>query len=189
MDVLDGRVVRVLSDFLVLAAGDDNWAVMRQLRIHQTDLFELVPRLEAELGVVFSDPLLFGVRTYADLAVLAHRLATSHDRVQEEPPVPPPFVWTRAERSPDRAGAVLRRSGRLTGYLAETIVDDARTAGCGARLEVVLRSGASAGDVMYVDRALARARRYGVVVQIYRSDAPPADEIGGAVAHAGAQRA
>ncbi len=189
MDVLDGRVVRVVTDFLVLRPGDDGWAVMRQLRIHPTDLFELVQRLEAELGIVFSDPLLFGVRTYADLAVLAHRLATSHDRVQREPPVPPPFVWTRTGRCADRTAAVLRRGGRLTAYLAETIVDDARAAGRGARLEVVLRSSASARDVMYVDRALARARRYGVVVQIYRSDFPPADEVAGAVAHAGAQRA
>ena len=68
----------------------------------------------------------------------------------------------------------LYRSGALTPYLTELIVDDVRRRGAGGRIEIRLAPSADQADLEAVDARLAPLRRYGVHIVCRRARRPPA---------------
>jgi len=68
----------------------------------------------------------------------------------------------------------LYRSGPLTPYLAELILDDVRRRGPGGRVEIRLASSPDQADLEAVDARLAPLRRHGVHVVCRRPSRPPA---------------
>jgi hypothetical protein len=76
----------------------------------------------------------------------------------------PPFVW--AEVVPRRRGRALTRAGWLTPYIVETIADDARRAGAGARLDIRVAPGPGPGGAASVAHLFAPLARHGVEVRV-----------------------
>jgi hypothetical protein len=70
-----------------------------------------------------------------------------------------------------RIGA-LQRTGYLTPYLAELIIDDVRRRGAGARVEIRLGADADQASLDALDERLAPLRRYGVRVVCRRERRP-----------------
>jgi len=67
-----------------------------------------------------------------------------------------------------RVGRV-HRSGPLTPYLAELILDDVRRSGPGGRVEIRLAANADQAELEAVETCLAPLRRHGVVIVCRRS--------------------
>jgi len=78
----------------------------------------------------------------------------------------PPFVRIRLTRSAASPDCALERTGQLTPYLAETVVEDALHCGGGTRLEVTLGSDSGA-DCVALRKRLAPLRKRGIRV-VYR---------------------
>jgi hypothetical protein len=161
-----------VAEYLGVAASDEGSALMRQIPVHRTELFEVVPLLERRLGISFGEIHLSGVRTYADLVALAERLAASGRALRPASGRRPPIASVCIEPAP-RRGAAMVRSGEITGYFAETILEDAVHAGRGARVRVLLPASAAPEDLVDADRALAKARRRGAIVEVSRHDGLP----------------
>ena len=70
-----------------------------------------------------------------------------------------------------RVGA-LHRSGYLTPYLAELLIDDARRRGAVARVEIRLPVDADQADLDILEQRLAQLRRHGVRVVCRRERRP-----------------
>jgi hypothetical protein len=66
----------------------------------------------------------------------------------------------------------LERTGYLTPYLAELIVDDVRRRGAGARVEIRLPVDANQATLDTLDERLAPLRRHGVRVVCRRERGP-----------------
>ena len=66
--------------------------------------------------------------------------------------------------APAWPAVTIARSGAFTGYAAELIVDDARRAGPGARLDVTVLD--VAADLAAIRRSLAAVAGRGVVVSV-----------------------
>ena len=72
----------------------------------------------------------------------------------------------------------LQRSGALTPYLAELILDDVRRRGPGGRVEIRLAADADQADLEAVDAHLAPLCRYGVLIVCRRTRRPPGAALG-----------
>ena len=70
-----------------------------------------------------------------------------------------------------RVGRV-HRSGFLTPYLADLILDDVRRCGPGGRIEIRLPVDADQGSLEALDARLAPLRRYGVRIVCRRTRGP-----------------
>jgi len=81
----------------------------------------------------------------------------------------PSFVRTRVTAAPG-ASWVLDRVTWLTPYTADEIAQEARRAGRGARLEVIVPARASDANVTAVDSLFAWLREKGVTVVITRAN-------------------
>jgi len=93
------------------------------------DLVELTLSLEEELGLTFSPGTIEDVRTYGELVSAVIGAACSR----------PLAAGTRLLRAcVVGSSGRLVRAGSLTPYTLEEIEEDARRAGCGARLEIEL---------------------------------------------------
>jgi len=66
----------------------------------------------------------------------------------------------------------LHRTGRLTPYLAELIIDDVRRRGASARVEIRLPVDADQASLAALDERLAHLRRQGVRVVCRRERRP-----------------
>jgi nitrate/nitrite sensing protein len=161
-----------VAEYLGVASSDEGSALMRQIPVHRSELFEVVPLLERRLGITFGEGHLKGVRTYADLVALAEQLASSRAALPASGRRPP-IASVCIEPPASRRGSAMVRSGHLTGYFVETIVEDAIYAGRGTQVRVLLPASASPEDLVHADRALARARRRGAIVEVSRHDGLP----------------
>ena len=66
----------------------------------------------------------------------------------------------------------LHRTGQLTPYLAELILDDVRRRGRGGRVEIRLAVDADQASLDAVDAGLAPLRQHGVLIVCRRSRRP-----------------
>jgi acyl carrier protein len=167
---LEPRLRRVAADWLGvpeawfrpdLSFGDD-------LAMSARDVTELAVALEHAAGVRVPGDAIVEAGTYGRLVDRIVE-ARADDR---RPSLPRVFV--RATLVPtrrDRCG-VLLRSTWLSPYAIETLLADARRAGPGARLEVVVPAGVPLAVIEKVERAFAPLAASGVVVRVQHDRLP-----------------
>jgi hypothetical protein len=127
--------------------------------------------VERELGIVIPERVLDDLRTYGDLLSIVADGVRHGQRVSGAPELP--AVRARILPPVGPAGAFIERAVLLTPYLAETIVDQARCAGRGARLELEVASGTCDADVSALQERFAGLGERGVVVQVRRQPFGP----------------
>lgn len=132
------------------------------LAMSARDVTELAIEMEQATGVRLSEDAVDAVDSYGDLV---DRIVEA--RVAERPPTLP-RLFVRASLTParrDRRG-VLLRSIWLTPYAVEMIVADARRAGPGARLDVVVPASAPLAVVEKVERCFREVAASGVTLRV-----------------------
>jgi acyl carrier protein len=141
--LVEPRVRRVVADTLGVG-GEELGAevsLVDDLAADSLDLVEIAVALEAELGIAVPERLLEEVRTYGELVDATVWLARVRGTADAEADVEAPSAWTRLVAPAARRAGELLRADRLTPYVLASIVDDARAAGRGARLEVTVAPG------------------------------------------------
>jgi len=126
---------------------------------------EMVLAVESRLGVRVESRLLDEVRSYGELveaAIDAIRLQRA--RLAADGHAAP----SGRVRIVGPAERVVERAGTLTPYMLEGVVADARRAGSGATVAVIVGDDASDAQVAGIRARLAAAERLGVTVQIAR---------------------
>lgn len=164
--VLDGRIRNLVARRLRVDAGDvtTDAELIDDLAAGELDLAEIALAIEADLGVELPPRDVERVRTFGDLVGVVRA------RVRQPPPVEvdtPVLVHARIlVGHPSRS--TIERVLLLTPYAAETLIDDARWAGRGARLELTVEAGASNEVIASVLERLSQVERRGVTVQVRR---------------------
>jgi acyl carrier protein len=158
---------RVVADHLGVELHDlaPEVSLADDLAADSLDMLDLALQLQASLGVTLPERVLSEVRTYGDLIATIGALL--------QPPDTPIFFWARV----DALGGVprtLHRSGWLTPYAAEALVEDALRGGRGARMELVLPTGTSDSGLAWANARFAWLSRHGIRVQVRRGGAEPA---------------
>ena len=172
--VVEARVRRVVAD--TLGVGDDDLtpevSLADDLAADSLDLVEMAIELERELGIMLPDRVLAGVRTFGELLTTALSLTRRSHEEEVQARRQPMLVRTgvvplrdKGSRSPG-----LVRTEWLTPYDMETIAEDARRAGRGARLDVALPVEAGAAETVEVEERFAQLRARGMGVTIHRVD-------------------
>jgi len=190
--VWHARVRRVLSDTLGVNAEDltDETSLTDDLAADSLDLMQVVIALEEELSVEIDERRLAGIRTVGDLIMMTRSLTTAgadrpaprnaKDAVRRgrvsalEVSGEPRQLEYRATlrgRTPD--ATTLFRTGVLTPYSTEAIIDDAIRAGTGAALEISVPTGSSDTEVAYVRDHFEWLASRGIRVTIGRDYRPP----------------
>ena len=170
--VWNTRVRRVLSDTLGVGAEDlaDEVSLTDDLAADSLDLLQVVLALEEELAMTIDERRLAAVRTVGDLITTIRALAGTGGAPCARPSrrsgralgstLPAiPALGAEPRELPYRAtvrggvardDATLFRTGILTPYSTEAIVDDALSAGRGAVLEVSLPAGTSDAEMIFI---------------------------------------
>src|SRR4029077_6399725 len=104
-------------------------SLVDELAVDSLELAELALAIEGALGIALPRALLDDVRTVGDLLGAAR--ARPHARRATPATLP-----ARILAPDERPGGALERPGALSPYAIETIADDARHAGRGARVEL-----------------------------------------------------
>ena len=129
------------------------------------DVVELELALEEELGISLAQDALASVRTYAQLVdAVAAAPAAAAARPPAQPPVP---ARTRVCARGEGKGRI-ERSGPLTPYEVEILIEDLRRAGAGARLEIELPAGVDERQLAAAHARLAPLAARGVELSIRR---------------------
>jgi acyl carrier protein len=148
-----------------------NVSLVDELAADSLDIVELALALESRFAIVLPESLLEGVRTYGDLVDLVHAQVRDRRDAEEraELDATPALVWARIvpPRGAARHGE-LQRTGPLTPYAAETIAEDALSAGPGSRLELSVLPTSSDARVAFVTNEFAWLAERGVHVSVRR---------------------
>ena len=172
---VESRVRRVVAD--TLGVGDEDLSpevsLADDLAADSLDLVEMAIELEGELGITLPDRILDHVRTFGDLLTttlsLIRRSQDDEVNARRRPMLVRTGVVASRGKAAKRPGLV--RTEWLTPYDLETMAEDARRAGHGARLDVVLPSEASPAETVEVEERFARLRGRGLgLVTIHRAD-------------------
>jgi len=165
---LEPRVRRVASDLLGVDPEDltQEVSLVRDLAADSLDLLELVSALEAELDLSLPDDVFDRVETYGELVAVVAALSR-----EGTPPTINEFdaPGFSARVAAPRGSRVIERSGSLTAYAAETLAEDAKRTGSGARLEINLQGGASDTFLAKLRERLGGLRDQGVPLYIRRN--------------------
>jgi len=169
-EMLEPRVREVVAERLGVPA---EWlrpevSFEQDLASCPVELAELIVDLEARLGVVIPGAALGRIHTYGELveAVITAKLADEPEAL--------PSVLLRVTITPPRGRgrATLTRTTWLTPYALETIAADARRAGSGARLDVIVPASAPWVVVPRVETCLAAIAGHGVAVAVRHAEPP-----------------
>lgn len=140
---------------------------------HALEVLALAGLVEGALGIDIPERLLDHVESYRMLVDVVVGQLMSRVAAGREPV--PDVVWISAVARSADAGAGMVRAGRLTTYLAETIMDDAHLGRPGARLDVGVAREASDDDIVTVRTHFARLALRGTPFAVQRhGEAPPA---------------
>jgi len=138
------------------------------------DLAELMVRLEDEFNIEIPDSMLGEVHSYAELVacvkVLERRRRAAARAEGDQAPV---FVSVQIVPPADHATGDLWRVCWCTPYNAETIVEDALSAGPGAHLEARVLSEVSDAALRSLEDRLAGLRALRIQVTIGRDQRLP----------------
>ena len=171
---VEARVRRVVADTLGVCDHEltPEVSLADDLAADSLDLVEMAIELERELGIMLPDRVLDGVRTFGELLTTALSLTrrSQEDAVKarRRPMLVRTGVVPIKGRGAKRPGLV--RTEWLTPYDMETIAEDARRAGRGARLDVVLPVEAGAAETVEVEERFSRLRDRGLGVTVHRAD-------------------
>jgi len=171
-DNVEPRVRAVVADHLGVGSEDltQDVSLIDDLAADSLDLVEVAIALETTFGIVISEAAIDQVRTYGDLVETVEALARERRELEEAAAAEAPatsLVWARVTPSPN-GSAQLQRAGWLTPYTAETIAEDALSAGHGARLEVMVPSNVSDTGMALLQDQFAWLNDRGVQVVIRR---------------------
>jgi acyl carrier protein len=171
---VEARVRRVVAD--TLGVGDHELtpevSLADDLAADSLDLVEMAIELEGELGIMLPDRILDHVRTFGELVTatlsLTRRTRDDEDRARRRPMLVRTGVVAPRGKGTQPRGPV--RTEWLTPYDIETIAEDAKRAGRGARLDVVVPFEAGTSAEREVEERFARLRRQGLDLAIHRAD-------------------
>ncbi|MCW5890437.1 MAG: acyl carrier protein [bacterium] len=169
-EYVEPRVRGVVADRLGVEAQDlvASVSLRDDLAADSLDLLEVAIALEGAFGIRIPERYLDLIRTYDDLvAVVLDRIATSQ-RAEAAGSESPP-VHARVMPAAGLAHRGVERSMRLTPYLAQTLADDVRLAGPGARLELTVQGTGGRRALAHVRSMFARMMARGTTVTV-RSD-------------------
>jgi acyl carrier protein len=174
---VEPRVRRLVSETLGLDAGDltREISLTDDLAADSLDLAEVVITVEEEFGITLPESAVDGVRTYGELVSLV-QLGVRQLRARQanaESERPPPFIWARVTPPAWHATGSLERTGWLTPYTVETIVDSALRAGPGTRLEMGVPRNLGKGMLTRIRKELAWLDRRHIAVDVHRDPQLP----------------
>jgi hypothetical protein len=137
------------------------------LAMSARDVTELAVEMERTTGVRLAEAAIDGAATYGDLV---DRIV---DARADDGAATVPRVFVRASLTPARrhSRGVLLRSTWLSPYAIETLRADARRAGPGAHLDLVLPASASLAVIEKIERCFECLASAGVTVRLH-VDAP-----------------
>lgn len=136
------------------------------------DLVEMALVVEREFTISIPDRVLEDVLSYGDLVDTTVRLVLERareQRVDQGVDEAPPQFWARLVLPESVARGTLACAGFLTPYTAETLVQDAQTAGAGAHLDITVARSTSDVEFAHVGSRFARLAARGVRVNVRRS--------------------
>ena len=167
-DFVEPRVRRVVAE--QLGVGTDELApdvsLVEDLAADSLDLVELALALENELGVMVPESVIEHLRTYGDLV---DSLRVLSGPVQSKSPDGRrPVFPVSARIMSGRHGGELSRAEVLTPYAMQSLVEDALSAGRGARLEVTVPSDLSDARLALLEEDLGWLGERGVQVSVCR---------------------
>ena len=170
-DFVEPRVRRVVADQLGVGAEElaPDVSLVDDLAADSLDLVELALALENELGVAVPESVIEHLRTYGDLVdslrVLSGPVENKSQTRQR------PIFPVSARIVSGRHGGELRKADILTPYAMQSLVEDALSAGRGARLEVTVPSDLSDARVALLEEDLGWLGERGVQVSVCRDQA------------------
>ena len=173
---VEPRIRRVVAEHLGIGWDDlrPYVSLTEDLAADSLDLAELMVGLEEEFDIEIPDSMLGEVHSYAELVAcveVLHRrrgaaARTEGDRV-------PVFVSVQIVPPADHATGDVWRVCWCTPYNAETIVEDALSAGPGARLEARVLSEVSDAALRSLEDRLAGLRELRIQVSVGRDQQLP----------------
>jgi acyl carrier protein len=169
-------VRRVVAERLGVGSEDLTAGVSLtdELAADSLDLMELAMALEAEWGIAIPDRTLQAVRTYGDVVGAVVGCLRDRPYVAPRAPADPVFAWTRVVPAGDGASGGLERTGELTPYAVDILVEDARRAGPGARVEMKLPASTDDAGLAAALHQLGPLSARGVAVRVRRERRTPA---------------
>lgn len=177
---LEPRVRRLVAERLAVDPEDlaPEVSLTDDLAADSLDLVELAIGLEEEIGITVAESAIDELRTYGQLVDVAEACVRERraEEARAESERTPPLIWARVLPPPSRPSGRLERTGWLTPYTAETIVDSALRAGPGARLDMGVPPNLGDAALAELRHEFAWLRRRHIQVHI-RRDArlPPVD--------------
>jgi acyl carrier protein len=173
---VEPRIRRVVAEHLGIGWEDlrPYLSLSEDLAADSLDLAELMVGLEDEFDIEISDSMLVDVHSYAELVAcvqVLHRRRCAAPRTEDGGA--PVFVSIQIVPPADHATGDLWRVGWCTPYNVETIVEDALSAGPGARLEARVLSEVSDAALQSLEDRLAGLRERHIQVSISRDQRLP----------------
>jgi len=161
---VEPRVRRLVAENLGIDAEElsPDVSLVDDLAADSLDVLEVGLTLEADLGLSIPEQSLSRVRTYGDLVETVLTLVRARREGAGGEP-----VLIAARVVPTRGG-VIERAGWLTPYVAQSIGEDARRAGQGARLELGVGAATSDAHLARVVEQFAWLASFGVDVKVSR---------------------
>lgn len=172
-EFVEPRVRRVVADHLGVELEElaPDVSLIDDLAVDSLDLVELAVEIERQFGIVMPEVLIDEIRTYGDVVDTVLRLtrAQREEEFRATAGARPMHVHARVVPPPARPNdAPLQRAGWLTPYTAQTIAEDALTAGPGTRLELTVPAKLSDLVVTRLQQQFAWLGDRGVSVQVQR---------------------
>lgn len=176
-EFVEPRVRRVVADHLGVDPEDlaPGVSLIDDLAADSLDLVELAVEIERQFGISLPEVLIDEIRTYGDIVDTVLRLTRAQREAEfrASADVRPMQIHARVVPPPARPNdAALQRAGWLTPYTAQTIAEDAITAGPGARLELTVPAKLSDLVLTRLQQQFAWLGDRGVSVLVQRESAP-----------------
>jgi acyl carrier protein len=175
-EFVEPRVRRVVADHL--GVGPEELApgvsLVDDLAADSLDLIELAVEIERQFGITLPEVLIDEIRTYGDIVDTVLRLTRAQREAEfrDAAGARPLQIHARVVPPPARPSeAPLQRAGWLTPYTAQTIAEDAITAGPGTRLELTVPAKLSDLVVTRLQQQFAWLGDRGVSVLVQREAA------------------
>lgn len=172
-EFVESHVRRLVAEHLGVRGEDllSGISLREDLAADSLDLVELAMALEAEFAIVVPERILDGVRTYGDLVHATGVLLRARCVAETRGAEPPSRIQTRIVSAAGESGGTFERTCWLTAYAAETIADDTMRAGRGARLDVTVAAGTTAG-LARVRHQFSQLEERGVQVTVRHDERP-----------------
>jgi len=172
-ELVETRVRRVVVEHLGVSPEELalDVSLTDTLAADSLDLVELALGLESEFDISIPEAVIDGIRTYGDLVENVYVLLRKRPRAAAQGRqwgAPPALVWARVVSAPSHPAGDLQRSGWLTPYTAEEIVEDALRAGRGARLELSVPQNMNDRGLAQLEERFAWLGDRGVAVSVRR---------------------